>query len=73
MSLDMTIKVESSGVEIDRYKHLTLELVRAELVEAVEIKDIVGEYGSTDLLEEIGKTDVISWIENQGYTVTETE
>ncbi|EMQ3399866.1 hypothetical protein WF233_004518, partial [Yersinia enterocolitica] len=54
-------------------KHLTLELVRAELVEAVEIKDIVGEYGSTDLLEEIGKTDVISWIENQGYTVTETE
>ncbi|EOD4122421.1 hypothetical protein ACJQ6Q_004065 [Yersinia enterocolitica] len=73
MSLDMTIKVESAGVEIDRYKNLTLELVRAELVEAVEIKDIVGEYGSTDLLEEIGKTDVISWIENQGYTVTETE
>ncbi|EOI6596899.1 hypothetical protein ACMVCI_004143 [Yersinia enterocolitica] len=73
MSLDMTIKVESAGVEIDRYKDLTLELVRAELVEAVEIKDIVGEYGSTDLLEEIGKTDVISWIENQGYTVTETE
>ncbi|HDM8392191.1 TPA: hypothetical protein P0O06_003227 [Yersinia enterocolitica] len=73
MSLDMTIKVESAGVEIDRYKHLTLELVRAELVEAVEIKDIVGEYGSTDLLEEIGKTDVISWIENQGYTVTKTE
>ncbi|EOI6410807.1 hypothetical protein ACMU73_004717, partial [Yersinia enterocolitica] len=71
--LDMTIKVESAGVEIDRYKDLTLELVRAELVEAVEIKDIVGEYGSTDLLEEIGKTDVISWIENQGYTVTETE
>ncbi|EOA2967037.1 hypothetical protein ACHZHY_004671, partial [Yersinia enterocolitica] len=71
--LDMTIKVESAGVEIDRYKNLTLELVRAELVEAVEIKDIVGEYGSTDLLEEIGKTDVISWIENQGYTVTETE
>ncbi|MCB5313603.1 hypothetical protein [Yersinia intermedia] len=73
MSLDITITVKSASVEKGRYDGLTFELSEAELVDAVEINDIVREYGSTDLLEEIGLTDVISWLENQGYTVTETE
>ncbi|HDL8285836.1 TPA: hypothetical protein PXQ99_002640 [Yersinia enterocolitica] len=73
MSLDFTIKVKSAGAEQGRYGGLSLELSDAELVEAVEIKEIISEYGSTDLLEEIGETDVIYWLENQGYTVTETE
>ncbi len=70
MSLDFTITVKTVSAERGRYDGLTLELSDAELVEAVEIKEIVSEYGATDLLEEIGKTDVIAWLESEGYTVT---
>lgn len=73
MSLDFTITVMAAGAERGRYGGLTLELSDAELVEAVKIKEIVSEYGATDLLEEIGKTDVIAWLESEGCTVTETE
>ncbi|MFV8801766.1 hypothetical protein ACNSPD_21665 [Yersinia enterocolitica] len=45
----------------------------ADLVDAVDIETIVKEYGATNLLDEINETEVISWLENQGYTVTEVE
>lgn len=73
MSIDITITAESASVERDQYRGIILELTRAELVEAVEIKDIVGEYTATYLLDEIGQTDVIAWLESEGYDVTESE
>lgn len=74
MSLDITIEVESIGsvdATFGGYKsRLKVELNSADLVDAVEPKIIVGEYGNEELLEVIGEEYVQKWLEEQGFTVT---
>ncbi|EMG5806157.1 TPA: hypothetical protein SAZ36_004292 [Yersinia enterocolitica] len=74
MSIHMIIECKKvDEISVTRMGEIEIELIGADLVDAVDIETIVKEYGATNLLDEINETDVISWIENQGYTVTETE
>lgn len=74
MSLDIIIECKKvDEISVTRMGEIEIELTGADLVDAVDIETIVKEYGATNLLDEINETDVISWLENQGYTVTETE
>ncbi|EOI6457449.1 hypothetical protein ACMU59_004189 [Yersinia enterocolitica] len=74
MSLDITIKVKGiTNVDAVRYGTIEIELADAKLIEAVSKGEIVSEYGAPDLLDEIGETEVISWLEDRGFTITETE
>ncbi|MDA5547582.1 hypothetical protein OP862_15755 [Yersinia massiliensis] len=72
MSLDIIIECKKvDEISVTRMGEIEIELTGADLVDAVDIETIVKEYGATNLLDEINETDVISWLENQGYTVTE--
>ena len=74
MSIHMIIECKKvDEISVTRMGEIEIELIGADLVDAVDIETIVKEYGATNLLDEINETDVISWLENQGYTVTETE
>ncbi|EOI7349405.1 hypothetical protein [Yersinia aldovae] len=74
MSIHMIIECKKvDEISVTRMGEIEIELTGADLVDAVDIETIVKEYGATNLLDEINETDVISWLENQGYTVTETE
>ncbi|MGH1605779.1 hypothetical protein [Yersinia proxima] len=72
MSIDIIITCKKiDEISVTRMREIEVELTGADLVDAVDIETIVKEYGATNLLDEINETDVISWLENQGYTVTE--
>ncbi|CFQ96695.1 MULTISPECIES: hypothetical protein [Yersinia] len=72
MSIHMIIECKKvDEISVTRMGEIEIELIGADLVDAVDIETIVKEYGATNLLDEINETDVISWLENQGYTVTE--
>ncbi|CQG98550.1 MULTISPECIES: hypothetical protein [Yersinia] len=72
MSIHMIIECKKvDEISVTRMGEIEIELTGADLVDAVDIETIVKEYGATNLLDEINETDVISWLENQGYTVTE--
>ncbi|EPB0882804.1 hypothetical protein ACRASO_004314 [Yersinia enterocolitica] len=74
MSLDIIIECKKvDEISVTRMGEIEIELTGADLVDAVDIETIVKEYGATNLLDEINETNVISWLENQGFTVTETE
>ncbi|WP_019210862.1 hypothetical protein [Yersinia massiliensis] len=74
MSLDIIIECKKiDEISVTRMGEIEIEITGADLVDAVDIETIVKEYGASELLDEINETDVISWLENQGYTVTETE
>ncbi|WP_227734673.1 hypothetical protein [Yersinia proxima] len=73
MSLDIIMRVKRiANIDCDRYG-IAIELSDAELIEAVSKSEIVSEYGTRELLDEIGCTKIISWLEDQGFTITETE
>lgn len=74
MSIDIIITCQKiDEISVTRMGEIEIELTGADLVDSVDIETIVKEYGATELLDEINETDVISWLENQGYTVTENE
>lgn len=73
MSIDITgLKVKSIDSVSTSYSEsvVVIDLDTAQLAEAVPTDEIVNEYDHDDLLDEIGETTIIKWLEREGYTVT---
>lgn len=75
----MTIELNIYGkdVEISASRdsvNVTVRGVEEEhIIEQLSISDIIRYHGVFDLLNEIGEHDVKSWLEDEGYIVTEEE
>ncbi|OON34647.1 hypothetical protein BTJ39_23820 [Izhakiella australiensis] len=73
MSIDATIKAKRIN-EISPYgdgynRRIEIDVEDLEIAEAVKADEIVSEYDVDDLLDAIGESDVINWLEGNGYTV----
>lgn len=73
MSIDITgLKVKSIDSVSASYAEswVVIDLDTAQLADAVPADEIVSEYDADDLLDEIGESAIIKWLEREGYTVT---
>lgn len=74
MTIDTTLKVKQIN-SINPYgdgwnRHMEIDIEGIELVAAVKPEEIISEYTARALLDEMDESDVISWLEGEGYTVT---
>lgn len=72
MSIDVEIKgIRITQVEPDSHNQLTVTIEGADLPNSIDLDVIISEYGEKDVVEALGEDYVKSWLEGQGYTVTE--
>lgn len=74
MAIDATLKVKQIN-SINPYgdgwnRHMEIDIDSIELVECVKPEEIVSEYTAESLLDAMDESDVVRWLENEGYTVT---
>ncbi|WGL81761.1 hypothetical protein [Enterobacter cloacae] len=74
MAIDATLKVKQIN-SINPYgdgwnRHMEIDIDSIELVECVKPEEIISEYTAASLLDAMDESDVVSWLENEGYTVT---
>ncbi|HII3145086.1 TPA: hypothetical protein ACY3HI_003480 [Citrobacter braakii] len=50
-------------------RHMDIDVDDIEIADAIKAEEIVPEYSASDLLEAIGESDVIDWLEKSGYMV----
>lgn len=73
MAIDTTLKVKQIN-SINPYgdgynRHMEIDIDGIELVDSVKPEEIISEYTARALLDEMDESDVISWLEGEGYTV----
>jgi len=73
MSISATIKVKRIN-EISPYgdgwnRRIDIDVEDMEISDAIKADEIVPEYDADDLLEAIGETHVIKWLESEGYNI----
>ena len=74
MAIDATLKVKQIN-SINPYgdgwnRHMEIDIDSIELVECVKQEEIISEYTAASLLDAMDESDVVRWLENEGYTVT---
>ncbi|EOZ9570500.1 hypothetical protein ACQYHW_000998 [Enterobacter hormaechei] len=74
MAIDATLKVKQIN-SINPYgdgwnRHMEIDIDSIELVECVKPEEIISEYTAASLLDAMDESDVVRWLENEGYTVT---
>lgn len=74
MAIDSTLKVKQIN-SINPYgdgwnRHMEIDIDSIELVECVKPEEIISEYTAASLLDAMDESDVVRWLENEGYTVT---
>ncbi|MFS9772399.1 hypothetical protein U0Y97_16445 [Enterobacter chuandaensis] len=74
MAIDATLKVKQINY-INPYgdgwnRHMEIDIDSIELVECVKPEEIISEYTAASLLDAMDESDVVRWLENEGYTVT---
>ncbi|WP_180239217.1 MULTISPECIES: hypothetical protein [Enterobacter] len=74
MAIDATLKVKQIN-SINPYgdgwnRHMEIDIDSIELVECVKPEEIISEYTAESLLDAMDESEVVRWLENEGYTVT---
>lgn len=73
MSISATIKVKQLngvvGCGSGYRTHIEIDVEDMDISDAVKADEIAAEYDADDLLDAIGETDVISWLEGKGYSI----
>ena len=77
MAIDATLKVKQIN-SINPYgdgwnRHMEIDIDSIELVECVKPEEIISEYTAASLLDAMDESDVVRWLENEGYIVTNDE
>ncbi|MFW5410747.1 hypothetical protein B7L51_019290 [Pectobacterium brasiliense] len=59
-------EITSSG-----HYHIDIDVEELDISKSVSTDEIVKEYDKSELLESIGIDDVVEWLKNQGFAISE--
>lgn len=74
MAISGTVKIKSISSITPKgdgwNRQLEVDIEDLDISDAFKADEIVGEYEVDDILEAIGESDVVTWLEEQGYEVS---